>query len=109
MNWLAYAGLCIIGIGCLVLMVALIEHQDYREDVAENLANSEFCSRFSGSEADECHKAEEIGLAYLSERQADIYRTLALGSIGVGSGMALFLTSYLRPSWFSRIFAKTAN
>jgi hypothetical protein len=90
-------------------MVALLQYQDYAEDVAENLANSDFCRSLSGDEADMCDNARAIGLAYLSERQDDIYQTLTLGAIGVGSGIALFLISYLRPSWFSHIFVKTAK
>lgn len=109
MNWLAYAGLCIVGIGCFVLMVALIEYQDYREDLAENMANSDFCEGFSGNEAVECTKGMAISLSYLADRQNDIYRTLALAAIGVGSGMVLFITSYLRPSWFSHSFPKPAD
>lgn len=109
MIWLAYAGLCIVGIGCFVLMIALMEYPGIEQNFAEELAQLEQCRSLSGSEAEDCNKYTTVALTYLSGRQADNYRTLVLGAIGIGSGMALFITCSARPSWFSHISAETAE
>ncbi|MGI0015186.1 MAG: hypothetical protein ACREBU_17365 [Nitrososphaera sp.] len=89
------------------MMVGLIEYNDRKRDLDEELLSLEFCSTSPVSQQDSCNKNTAIGLAYASDRVAESYRTITLGSITVASGIALFLTSYLRPSWFRRIAVET--
>jgi len=106
MIWLAYAGMCIVGIGCFVLMIALMEYEDVRKDLAEELAGLDRCGNLLPAE---CKEASDKGIAYASERVADNYRTITIGFITIGSGIALFVIAFVRPSWFSRISVEASK
>jgi hypothetical protein len=105
MIWIAYAGLCVVGIGCLILMVGLFEYPRIKQNLTEELTDSE-CGILS---QEKCEEAKKIGMEYLLQRQDDNYRTLTIGSIGICSGMALFAADYTRPSWFRRISTEPAR
>jgi hypothetical protein len=109
MLWITYAGFCLVGIGCFALMTGIVDYNDRKSDLDENLFNVEFCSTLSGSQQDSCSKNAAVGLAYTSEKVNESYRSITFSSIIVASGMALFLTSYVRPSWFKRIARETTN
>lgn len=111
MIWSEYAGLLIVGIGCLVLMVGLIEYLDHLRNVAENFSYGwpESCKSLSSYNEDNCRPGMLRALIFLSHVQADIFRIIILGAIVIGSGMALFIISHKRPAWFRRISAETAK
>jgi hypothetical protein len=110
MIWLAYAGIIVVGIGHLLLMIGLIAYLDHVRDVAENFRfRDESCYSFSTYTEEKCGRFMLQALRFLEARQAAIYPIIIWGAIAIGSGMVLFIISYLRPAWFRRISSNTAK
>lgn len=98
-----------VGIGCFVLMVGVVDYNDRNGDLNENLANVDFCNTLLGSQRESCQQNASVGLEYALDAVAKSYQIIALGSITIASGMTLFVTSYAHPSWFKRIAHETTN
>lgn len=99
MIWLAYAGIIVAGIGHILLMIGLIAYLDHVRDVAENFRfRDESCYSFSTYTEEKCGTSMRMALRFLEARLASIYQIIIWGAIAIGSGIALFIMSHLRPA-----------